>query len=141
MKLFHTYFLALILLVGALIFPPGCSSSTLTNAQYAASVTTLTVETAQDGAVVAYRAEQEAVLSQAVRDGVPRATAEARIQAVREKWQPLWDAFDGVRVCHGALVMSLQGTSDDDNVPILYNNLIRAQRKLSDLLVTFRKVK
>lgn len=140
MKLFHTYFLALCLTTGALIFPPGCANSTLTNAQYAASVTTLTVETAQDGAVVTYRAEQETVLAQAVKDGVPRATAEARIQAVRDKWQPLWDAFDGVRVCHGALVAALQGQTDED-VPVLYGNLIRAQRRLGDALTTFRKVK
>lgn len=138
MKLFHTYFVALCIMLGALIGSPGCSNSTLTNAQYAASVTTLTVETAQDGAVVTYRAEQDAVLSQAARDGVPRATAEARIKAVREKWQPLWDAFDGVRVCHGALVAALQGQTDED-VPTLYTNLIRAQRKLGDILTTFRK--
>lgn len=140
MKLFHTYFLAICIMLGAIIFPPGCANSTLTNAQYAASVTTLTVETAQDGAVATYRAEQESTLAQAVREGVPRATAEVRIKVVRDKWAPLWEAFSGVRVCHAALVEALQGLSEEDDIPLLYSNLIRAQRELGDTLAKFRKV-
>ena len=135
MRILRTTFLCIALALA----PAACSPSTLTNAQYAASTTTLTVETAQDAAVTMYRAEQEAVLAKALKDGAPRTEAEARIKAVREKWQPLWDAFSSVRICHGALVAALQGETEDDDVPMLYNNLIRAQRKLGDVLGSFRQ--
>lgn len=139
MKLIHTYFLALCMLLGLLISTPACTKSATANAQYAAATTTLTVETAQDGAVTMYRAEQEEVLAQAIKEGVTKAEAQARIAKVREKWQPLWDAFQGVRACHAVLVAALQGHTDDD-VPTAYIHLVESQRKLGDVLAQFRKV-
>lgn len=139
MKHIHTYFLALCMFVGLLVGSPGCTKAATANAQYAAATTTLTVETAQDGAVELYRAEQEEVLAQATKEGVSKPEAQARIAKVREKWQPLWDAFQGVRACHAVLVAALQGNTDDD-VSTSYVHLVEAQRKLGDTLAQFRKV-
>lgn len=98
--------------LAALVAVAGCNPATeqmvVRDATVIANAARLSIETAQTAAVTLYKAQQIAAVQASKKEGLDRAEAVARVEVLRREWEPVWTAFEKVRLGHALLVAALE---------------------------------
>lgn len=101
----------------ALLALPACSPSTqdraVQSAVVASNETAAVISGLQTSALSLYQLEQELSVAAAYNRGDSKAEAIARVYSIRKSWEPVWSAFEALRLAHQtmATLISTAGTT------------------------------
>lgn len=109
-------FARLLILALALVLPTsGCSPSTqdkaVQSAVVASNETAAIISGLQSSALALYQLEQELAVAASYNRGDTKAEAIARVYAIRKSWEPVWSAFEALRLAHQTMA-TLISTAD-----------------------------
>jgi hypothetical protein len=107
-----------------------------------ANTTRLAIVTAETGALAVYRAAQLAEVSRVAAANGTREEAGAAVQAIRERWKPVWSALDTAQAAHAAVVAAIAAYEQNKgNVTDVANQvaaLIAAEHAVADAIAATR---
>lgn len=116
------------------------SQTAYTAAKYAA----LTAETSFIAALSVYKTEQLAYIDSAKSEGKSNIEIKAGLQGIRNKWEPVWKAFEEVRLIESGIKNALEvydaakaanQTPDIKNLAALLSKLEESRKTLDQVLV------
>lgn len=95
------------------INPVGCSYLTkdaysIKTAASLANGTILSIEAAQNAAISIYRVKQIETIDNGIRAGKSQKELEAALDAIRLKWEPVWQVFSKIRLAQKSLKLAVK---------------------------------
>lgn len=136
-RFFRALMLAVVLtLIGCM--SAGCTPSTqdraMVSAVEASNSTAAIISGLQSGALAAYQLEQDLAVAQSYDRGDTKGQAIARVYAIRKSWEPVWIAFEALRIAHqttATLISTADTTAEQlDSARAVVNTKIAQVRAL-----------
>ncbi len=130
----------LVVVLGLCCAPVGCGASTrdiiVRDAVIMVNTAAMGLETAQDVSVSLYREEQLTALQASLQAGLPKAQAQAKVQAIRDQWLHVWAAFEKARTCHRALsdLVAAGSAANVGDITAATDNLVAVMNEIQTLL-------
>lgn len=103
--------------------------------------TALTIEASQTTAELLYKAHQALLVEKAKREQpLPtQSVVMGRLEAVRTRWDPVWDMFAKLREAHGRAISFIDANAGLDKILSAANELSRLQATVADKLKDLRE--
>ena len=91
-----------------MLFLMSCATSGDYHAQlkHGINITALTIETSKTTAELLYKSYQQAIVDTEAKKAVPptQVSVQARLEVMRRKWDPLWEAYSNINLTYQQLV-------------------------------------
>ena len=135
------------IIIASTIMVSGCGYITepALNAKTAYTVAkygSLSIDTLLIAALTTYKTEQLSYLNKALSDGAMKVDIQNGLKVIRDKWEPVWKAFDDAKLIEDALKQALKvyEATEGRNAPSNADELVSLLLKLNTVRDSLTKI-